>query len=102
MGYHDGGAAKVALEKFGAIRGQGHGLQGMSYAIDSMSGMEALKKDVDEFIEFAKNHSEKTFFVTLIGCGIAGYSPEEMAPLFERCYDLENVCLPSEFWDIIG
>lgn len=55
-----------------------------------------------EFIEFAKNHPDKTFFVTLIGCGIAGYSPEEMAPLFERCYDLENVCLPSEFWDIIG
>ena len=102
MGYHDGGAAKTALEKFGAIRGQGHGLQGMSYAIDSMSGMEAMKKDVDDFIEFAKNHPDKTFFVTLIGCGIAGYSPEEMAPLFERCYDLENVCLPSEFWDIIG
>ena len=102
MGYHDGGAAKTALEKFGAIRGQGHGLQGKSYAIDSMSGMEALKKDVDEFIEFAKNHPDKTFFVTLIGCGIAGYSPEEMAPLFERCYDLENVCLPSEFCDIIG
>lgn len=102
MGHHDGGAAKTALEKFGAIRGQGHGLQGMSYAIDSMSGMEAMKKDVDEFIEFAKNHPDKTFFVTLIGCGIAGYSPEEMAPLFERCYDLENVCLPSEFWDIIG
>lgn len=102
MGHHDGGAAKTALEKFGAIRGQGHGLQGMSYAIDSMSGMEALKKDVDDFIEFAKNHPDKTFFVTLIGCGIAGYSPEEMAPLFERCYDLENVCLPSEFWDIIG
>lgn len=44
MGHHDGGAAKVALEKFGAIRGQGHGLQGMSYAIDSMSGMEVLKR----------------------------------------------------------
>lgn len=74
MGYHDGGAAKTAMEKFGAIRGQGHGLQGMSYAIDSMSGMEDMKKDVDEFIEFAKNHPDKTFFVTLIGCGIAGYS----------------------------
>ena len=72
MGHHDGGAAKTALEKFGAIRGQGHGLQGMSYAIDSTSGMEAMKKDVDEFIEFAKNHPDKTFFVTLIGCGIAG------------------------------
>ena len=46
-----------------------------------MSGMEAMKKDVDDFIEFAKNHPDKTFFVTLIGCGIAGYSPEEMAPL---------------------
>lgn len=54
MGRHDGGAARVALERFGAIRGQGHGLQGMSYAIDSMSGMDAMKKDVDEFIEFAK------------------------------------------------
>ena len=57
MGHHDSGAAKTALEKFGAIRGQGHGLQGMSYAIDSMSGIETLKKDVDEFIEFAYNQA---------------------------------------------
>lgn len=102
LGHHDGGAAKTALEKFGAIRGQGHGLQGMSYAINSMSGIEAMKKDVDEFIDFAKNHPNKTFFVTLIGCGIAGYTPKEIAPLFEKCYALENISLPSEFWDIIG
>lgn len=102
MGRHDGGAARGALEKFGAIRGQGHGLQGMSYAIDSMSGMDAMKKDVDEFIEFAKNNPDKTFLVTPIGCGIAGMRPSDVAPMFKRCRDLKNVCLPSEFWDIIG
>ncbi len=102
LGHHAGGAAKVAFEKFGAVWGQGHGLQGMTYAIDTMSGNEVMKKDIASFIAFAKQHPEKTFFVTPIGCGIAGKQPSEVAPLFKECTQLENVCLPASFWNIIG
>lgn len=102
LGHHAGGAAKIAFEKFGAVWGQGHGLQGMSYAIDSMSGENALKKDVADFIAFAEHHPDKTFFVTPIGCGISGMHPSEVAPMFKNCNALTNVCLPTTFWDIIG
>ncbi len=101
-GQHAGGAARVAADKFGAVWGQGHGLQGMSYAIDSMSGEDALRKDVNDFIAFAKGHPEKTFFVTAIGCGIAGMRPSQVAPMFKECLEMKNVCLPADFWDVIG
>ena len=102
QGLHYGGAAKQAVESFGAIMGQGHGLQGKSYAINSMSGLADMEKDVETFEAFAKGHPEKRFLVTLIGCGIAGFHPTDVAPLFEGCRELDNVCLPAEFWDIIG
>ncbi len=102
QGLHYGGAAKQAVECFGAIMGQGHGLQGKSYAINSMSGLADMAKDVEKFEAYAKDHPEKRFLVTLIGCGIAGYHPTDVAPLFEGCRELDNVCLPIEFWDIIG
>ncbi len=97
-GAHGGGAAWVAHEYFGAIWGQGVGLQGRSYAIPTMhGGVEAIKPYVDEFIEFAKNHPEYKFLVTRIGCGIAGFRDEEIAPLFADAIDVENVILPREF-----
>ena len=102
QGLHYGGAAKAACEFFGAIMGQGNGLQGKSYAIPSMSGVGVMGEFVKEFCEFAKAHPEKRFLVTEIGCGIAGYSIGEVAPLFECCRDVENVTLPASFWDIIG
>jgi uncharacterized protein (DUF1810 family) len=102
QGLHYGGAAKVAVEKFGAIMGQGHGLQGKSYAINTMSGIEEMAKDIKNFCEFAKTNPQKLFLVTPIGCGIAGYRPEEVAPLFKECKDLENVSLPSSFWKVLG
>ena len=102
LGHHAGGAAKVAFEKFGAVWGQGHGMQGMTYAIDSMSGNEAIKKDIADFIAYAKQHTDKIFFVTPIGCGIAGKHPSEVAPMFKECAQLKNVCLPACFWDVIG
>ncbi len=102
QGLHYGGAAKQAVECFGAIMGQGHGLQGKSYAINSMSGLADIAKDVEIFVAYAKDHPEKRFLVTLIGCGIAGFHPSDVAPLFEGCRKLDNVCLPTEFWDIIG
>lgn len=102
QGLHYGGAAKAAYEHFGAIMGQGNGLQGKSYGINSMSGIGVMGERVKEFCEFAKAHPEKRFLVTEIGCGIAGYSVGEVAPLFECCRDVGNVTLPASFWDIIG
>lgn len=100
-GLHYGGAAKTAYERFGAVMGEGVGLQGMSYAIPSMGGLAAMGEYVKDFCEYVKAHPEKHFFVTEIGCGIAGYEPSEVAPLFEKCRDLENVSLPSSFWAFI-
>ena len=98
QGMHGGGAARLAYEKFGAIWGQGVGLQGQSYGIPTMhGGVDAIKPYVDEFIEFAKSHPELTFLVTRIGCGIAGFRDEEIAPLFKECIEIENVILPRSF-----
>ena len=97
-GAHGGGAARLALERFGAIWGQGVGLQGQSYAIPTMQGgVETIKPYVDEFIEFARSQSELKFYVTQIGCGIAGFKVEEVAPLFLNAIDVENVILPKGF-----
>ena len=98
QGLHGGGAARLAYEKFGAIWGQGVGLQGQSYGIPTMhGGVEDIKPYVDEFIEFAKSHPELTFLVTKIGCGIAGFRDEEIAPLFKECIEIDNVILPRTF-----
>ncbi len=102
QGHHGGGAARVALNKFGAIWGQGVGLQGQSYAIPTMQGgVETIKPYVDEFVRFAKQHPEYKFLVTKIGCGIAGFKVEEIAPLFYHAIDCKNVILPKEFDDIV-
>ena len=103
QGHHYGGAARIANEKFGAIFGQGVGLQGQSYAIPTMQGgVEAIKPYVDEFIEFAKQHPELIFLVTRIGCGIAGFKDSEIAPLFRGAIGIENIALPQSFMDVIG
>ena len=95
-GMHGGGAAYIAYRKFGAIMGQGVGLQGQSYGIPTMQGgVETIRPYVDEFIAFAKEHPELTFLVTRIGCGIAGFTDEEIAPLFEKAHDVENIVLPE-------
>lgn len=97
-GSHGGGAARLAYDRFGAIWGQGVGLQGQSYGIPTMhGGVDAIKPYVDEFIEFAKAHPEYKFLVTKIGCGIAGFTTREMAPLFQDALDVENIILPKEF-----
>lgn len=102
-GFHGGGAARAAYMKFGAVWGQGVGMQGQSYAIPTMQGgVETIAPYVDEFIEYAKNHPEKRFLVTEIGCGIAGFAPEEIAPLFVNAVDVENITLPQRFWEILA
>ena len=84
--------------KFGAIWGQGVGLQGKSYGIPTMQGgVETIKPYTDEFIKFAKTHPELHFLVTRVGCGIAGFKDEEIAPLFKEALDMSNVSLPKEF-----
>ena len=102
QGQHAGGAARVAYDKFGAVWGQGVGMQGQSYAIPTMhGGVETIKPYVGEFINLAREWDQNTFYVTRIGCGIAGFTDEEIAPLFDEAYDLYNVRLPESFVRII-
>ena len=101
-GFHDGGAAHYALQNFGAVYGQCSGLQGRSYAIPTVGcSISTVADEVDKFIRFADANPEHTFLVTRIGCGSAGYSDEDIAPLFARAYSLPNVYLPGEFWKIL-
>ena len=101
-GHHKGGAARAAHMKFGAEWGVGVGLTGQAYAIPTMQGgVETIKPYVDEFIEFAKAHKDLKFLVTRIGCGIAGFKDEQMAPLFIKAMSVFNIYLPKEFYDII-
>lgn len=101
-GMHGGGAAWVAYRKFGAIMGQGVGLQGRSYGIPTMQGgVETIKPYVDEFIGFAKSRPDLFFYVTRIGCGIAGFRDSEIAPLFAAAAGVDNICLPENFVRLI-
>lgn len=97
-GAHGGGAARTAYAKFGAEWGKGVGLYGHTYAIPTMhGGVDAIKPYVDEFIVFAKSHPEYFFYVTRIGCGIAGFMDRDIAPLFRAALDVDNICLPRSF-----
>ena len=101
QGAHGGGAALFAHKAFGAEWGVGEGLTGRTYALPTMEGEASLKKAVDHFIDCARQHPELTFLVTAVGCGIAGYTPEEVAPLFKEATSLENVFLPQVFWEVL-
>lgn len=102
QGMHGGGAATVALRNFGAVWGCGVGRQGQSYAIPTMQGeVETIKPYVDEFIEYARQHTELTFYVTRIGCGIAGFNDKDIAPLFKEALELNNVIIPESFYYIL-
>ena len=101
QGAHGGGAAWFAHKHFGAEWGVGEGLTGRTYALPTMEGKDSMKAAVDRFVACARQHPELTFLVTAVGCGIAGYTPEEVAPLFKEATSLENVYLPQVFWDIL-
>lgn len=103
-GRHGKGAAKTALG-WGARWGQAKGLQGRTYGIPTKDSsvkrtlsVEEIRPYVEEFILFAKENTHLTFYVTEIGCGLAGRKPKEIAPLFKECEYMENVCLPMRFW----
>lgn len=96
-GLHLAGAAKFAHQSCGAEWGKGSGPVGRSYAIPTMHGFEVIAEEVRGFLSYAREHSQQSFFVTRIGCGIAGYSDAEIAPLFKDSPD--NVVLPIGWFD---
>jgi hypothetical protein len=105
-GVHGAGAAKTALQ-WGAQYGNPRGLQGKTYAIPTKDRalntlpIREIARYVSAFMIFASRFPEKKFLVTAVGCGLAGYTPEDIAPLFRWCVDLENVWLPESFWKIL-
>lgn len=103
-GRHGKGAAKTALG-WGAVWGQAEGLQGKTYGIPTKDSsirrtlrVDEIKPYVERFIEFAKENPDKTFYVTEIGCGLAGHKQKDIAPLFKGAVDVDNIYLPSKFW----
>lgn len=102
QGYHGGGAARLAMNQWGAVWGQGTGLQGQTYAIPTMQGgIGTIRPYIDQFIKFAQNDPERTFLVTEIGCGIAGFRPADIAPLFKNAINIPNIWLSQRFWEIL-
>lgn len=102
QGIHAGGAARTARLHFGAEMGNGVGIQGQSYAIPTMQGgVETIRPYVDEFIKYAHQHPDQNFLVTEVGCGIAGFEPSDIAPLFKNARVIDNIFLPQSFWDVI-
>lgn len=104
-GRHGKGAALEARKHWGAKYGVGEGRSGKSYAIPTKDeklrtrSLEDIKISVDKFLEYARN-SEKVFWVTPVGCGLAGYKPAQIAPMFkDRPY---NVVLPKEFKEVLN
>lgn len=100
-GIHGAGAARHALIDWGAIMMQGCGRQGMSYAIPTKDGhietlpLDQIKPHVDVFVQYATDHPELTFLVTRIGCGLAGYSDDQISPMFK---DAPQNCVLPEGW----
>lgn len=107
QGRHGKGAALTAKNKFGAIYGQAKGLQGQSYAIVTKElrsnynpvTLDEIKEGIDNFIIFAKENTDLTFYVVEIGCNLAYFTVEQIAPLFRPALRLKNVYLPQRFID---
>lgn len=105
-GIHGAGAAKFA-RRFGAINGVGVGHCGQTYAIPtkdkriSTLPLSNISTHIDNFIIYTKSKPDLIFLVTQIGCGLAGYNPHQIAPLFKECINFENVKLPESFIKII-
>lgn len=102
QGMHSSGASELAMKKFGAIWGQGEGAQGRCYAIPTTEGPGYMAEAVSRFAAYAGKHPEQRFLVTRVGCGFAGYSAGQVAPMFKACIKLENVSLPADFWQALG
>jgi hypothetical protein len=100
-GIHGAGAAKQARNQFGAEMGVGEGLTGQCYALPTLDtdleqrSLEHIQASVERFFQQARNWRHKTFLVTPVGCGLAGFNPEQIAPLFKHAPP--NCILPEEF-----
>lgn len=105
-GRHGAGAAKRAREAYGAKYGQGKGFQGNSYAIPTKdSSLKTLPLNkvasyVAEFKDFASLHSDKEFYITAIGTGLAGFTHEQIAPLF--VHSPQNCIFPKTWEKYLG
>ncbi len=106
-GVHGAGAAAFAYSHRGAVWGQGEGLQGDSYALPTCSApgvpleLRSIEHYITRFLNFAKDHPTLQFQVTAVGCGIAGFKPEQIAPLFFKHGPSDNVWLPAQFFHAI-
>jgi len=100
-GRHGKGAALTAIKYYGAVYGKGVGLHGFSYAIPTKDeelkplSLRDIKKYVNEFLQYAREHPELKFKVTRIGCGLAGYNDADIKPMF---IDSPSNCKLPDFW----
>lgn len=105
LGHHRGSAAGQAVRDFGAVWGVAAGPQGRAYAIPTVSlkanDVKLIEPYVQQFALYARNNPEKEFLVTAIGCGNAGFTPQQVAPFFRDCISLDNVHLPKSFWLVL-
>lgn len=109
-GIHGAGAALQAVKDFGAKYGVGFGPQGKTFAIPTKDWtiktlpLEVINHYVLSFISYTLTEPKKIFLVTEIGCGLAGYKPESIAPMFEyiRMTGVSNITLPESFNKILG
>lgn len=104
IGFHSGDTSLIAIHRFGAIWGQAEGPQGQCYAIPADIRGEAienvsmyLKRHIGKFLDYAKEHQEKEFLVTKIGCGSAGFDEDFIASFFSDALKINNICLPKSF-----
>lgn len=107
-GRHSKGAALLA-KQFGAVSGVSEGLMGASYGLPTKPhdvrlrlSLKQIEHHVEVFHTFTKIRPDLHFLVTAIGCGLAGYTAVEIAPLFRDCAKLSNVALPLSFWRVLG
>lgn len=96
-GLHGGGAARYAHDNFGLTWGIGEGLAGQSYALPTMEGWLGIKAAANRFINFARLDHNHVFYLTKVGCGIAGYSEAYMREFFRRAPD--NVIRPRGWYN---
>jgi hypothetical protein len=105
-GIHGAGAAKFALKNHGAVWGQGVGLQGNSYAIPTKDDnirtlpLVAIEQYIRQFLQFASANPSLQFQVTRVGCGLAGYIDDQIAPYFKGAPS--NCFMPPEWVSLIG
>lgn len=108
QGRHGAGAARCAVQYYGAIYGQAEGRQGYSYAIVTKElrpgytqpGMQEIRAGVERFVEYARAHPELCFYITAVGCGLAGFNPRDVAPMFRNVP--ENCLLPPRWERYLG